>query len=44
AMIALAAAMRLQSPHGREQATQRYQFDVRPRWPLDTLMAGAGQA
>ena len=35
AMIAMAAAMRLQS--GKEQATTSYAFDVRPRWPLDTL-------
>ena len=35
AMIALAAAMRLQS--GRSQATHNYAFDVRPRWPLDGI-------
>ena len=35
AMIALAAAMRLQS--GRSQARADYAFDVRPRWPLDQL-------
>jgi N6-L-threonylcarbamoyladenine synthase len=35
AMIALAAAMRLQS--GRSQAQWDYAFDVRPRWPLDQL-------
>ena len=35
AMIALAAAMRLQS--GREQAQCHYAFDVMPRWPLDSL-------
>jgi N6-L-threonylcarbamoyladenine synthase len=35
AMIAMAAAMRLQS--GLEQASRRYAFDVRPRWPLDAL-------
>ena len=35
AMIALAAAMRLQS--GREQAQCHYAFDVKPRWPLDSL-------
>lgn len=35
AMIALAAAMRLQS--GRSQAQWSYAFDVRPRWPLDQL-------
>jgi N6-L-threonylcarbamoyladenine synthase len=32
AMIALAAAMRLQS--GAAAATRDYAFDVRPRWPL----------
>ena len=32
AMIAMAAAMRLQS--GQQQATREYAFDVRPRWPL----------
>ena len=37
AMIALAAAMRLQS--GRSQARRDYAFDVRPRWPLDQLDA-----
>lgn len=35
AMIAMAAAMRLQA--GREQANKEYAFDVKPRWPLDTL-------
>jgi len=35
AMIALAGAMRLQS--GVQQATMRYAFDVKPRWPLDSL-------
>ena len=35
AMIALAAAMRLQS--GIQQASMAYAFDVKPRWPLDTL-------
>lgn len=38
AMIAMAAAMRLQS--GLEQADKTYSFDVKPRWPLDSL-AGA---
>ena len=33
AMIALATAMRLQS--GRQQASEVYAFDVKPRWPLD---------
>ena len=37
AMIALAAAMRLQS--GIEQAQARYAFDVKPRWPLEALAA-----
>ncbi|MEG2047827.1 MAG: tRNA (adenosine(37)-N6)-threonylcarbamoyltransferase complex transferase subunit TsaD [Comamonas sp.] len=36
AMIAMAAAMRLQS--GRESASREYAFDVKPRWPLDTLV------
>lgn len=35
AMIALAAAMRLQS--GCQSASWRYVFDVRPRWPLGDL-------
>ena len=35
AMIALAAAMRLQS--GQQQATTTYAFDVCPRWPLDAM-------
>ncbi len=35
AMIALAAAMRLQS--GAAAATKDYAFDVRPRWPLGQL-------
>jgi N6-L-threonylcarbamoyladenine synthase len=35
AMIAMAAAMRLQS--GQQQATARYAFDVKPRWPLDSI-------
>ncbi len=35
AMIAMAAAMRIQS--GREQPTAEYAFDVKPRWPLDSL-------
>ena len=38
AMIALAAALRLQS--GRSQAQADYAFDVRPRWPLDQLDEG----
>jgi N6-L-threonylcarbamoyladenine synthase len=35
AMIALAAAMRLQS--GVQQASANYAFDVKPRWPLAAL-------
>ncbi len=35
AMIALAAAMRLQS--GAALASSDYAFDVRPRWPLDAI-------
>ena len=35
AMIALAAAMRLQS--GQQQASRDYAFDVKPRWPLDAI-------
>lgn len=37
AMIALAAAMRLQA--GVAQASCHYGFDVKPRWPLDELVA-----
>ena len=37
AMIAMAAAMRLQA--GVEQASERYAFDVKPRWPLGELSA-----
>ncbi|VTU31674.1 tRNA (adenosine(37)-N6)-threonylcarbamoyltransferase complex transferase subunit TsaD [Variovorax sp. PBL-E5] len=39
AMIAMAAAMRLQS--GVEAAAERYAFDVKPRWPLASLAAPA---
>lgn len=35
AMIALAAAMRLQS--GQQAAVRDYAFDVKPRWPLQAL-------
>jgi N6-L-threonylcarbamoyladenine synthase len=35
AMIAMAAAMRLQS--GQQAASEVYAFDVKPRWPLDAL-------
>ena len=37
AMIAMAAAMRLQA--GVQTATDRYAFDVKPRWPLASLGA-----
>ncbi|MET3917305.1 N6-L-threonylcarbamoyladenine synthase [Variovorax sp. OAS795] len=37
AMIAMAAAMRLQS--GLAEASERYAFDVKPRWPMASLMA-----
>ena len=37
AMIAMAAAMRLQA--GVAQATATYAFDVKPRWPLEALSA-----
>lgn len=39
AMIALAAAMRIQS--GLSQPEARYAFDVKPRWPLDALAEAA---
>jgi len=35
AMIAMAAAMRLQS--GQQTASKVYAFDVKPRWPLDEI-------
>ena len=35
AMIAMAAAMRIQS--GLQQANKSYAFDVKPRWPLESL-------
>ena len=35
AMIAMAAAMRLQS--GQQNASEVYAFDVKPRWPLDSI-------
>jgi N6-L-threonylcarbamoyladenine synthase len=35
AMIAMAAAMRLQS--GQQKASGVYAFDVKPRWPLDQI-------
>jgi N6-L-threonylcarbamoyladenine synthase len=37
AMIAMAAAMRLQS--GCQAASATYAFDVKPRWPLDAITA-----
>ena len=37
AMIALAAAMRLQA--GVQEARAAYAFDVKPRWPLQEIMA-----
>jgi N6-L-threonylcarbamoyladenine synthase len=37
AMIAMAAAMRLQS--GVQAASEVYAFDVKPRWPLDEIVA-----
>ena len=37
AMIAMAAAMRLQS--GLQQASKLYAFDVKPRWPLDAIQS-----
>ncbi len=39
AMIAMAAAMRLQS--SQQQASTEYDFDVKPRWPLDSITAAA---
>ena len=39
AMIAMAAAMRLQS--GQQTANMDYAFDVKPRWPLDSLKRAA---
>jgi N6-L-threonylcarbamoyladenine synthase len=36
AMIAMAAAMRLQS--GIQAASEVYAFDVKPRWPLDEIV------
>ena len=38
AMIAMAAAMRLQS--GQQTASEVYAFDVKPRWPLDSIQIG----
>lgn len=37
AMIAMAAAMRIQA--GQQQAEKIYAFDVKPRWPLDSIVA-----
>jgi N6-L-threonylcarbamoyladenine synthase len=39
AMIAMAAAMRLQS--GLAEANERYAFDVKPRWPMASLMTSS---
>ena len=39
AMIAMAAAMRLQA--GQQTPSRDYAFDVKPRWPLDSLQADA---
>jgi N6-L-threonylcarbamoyladenine synthase len=36
AMIAMAAAMRLQA--GQQVAQAQYTFDVKPRWPLDSIL------
>jgi N6-L-threonylcarbamoyladenine synthase len=38
-MIAMAAAMRIQSglQSGQQTANTDYAFDVKPRWPLDSL-------
>ena len=38
AMIAMAAAMRLQS--GEQKASTVYAFDVKPRWPLNQIQLG----
>jgi N6-L-threonylcarbamoyladenine synthase len=38
AMIAMAAAMRLQS--GEQKASTVYAFDVKPRWPLNQIQPG----
>lgn len=40
AMIAMAAAMRLQS--GIQAASEVYAFDVKPRWPLDEIVKEVG--
>jgi N6-L-threonylcarbamoyladenine synthase len=42
AMIAMAAAMRLQS--GQQRPTDHYAFDVRPRWSLDAINTSQIQA
>ncbi len=42
AMIAMAAAMRLQA--GQQQPSRDYAFDVKPRWPLDSLQTDADAA
>ena len=44
AMIAMAAALRLQSAGGPAQAVRDYRFDVKPRWPLGDLARDAQTA
>ncbi|MGE8398273.1 MAG: tRNA (adenosine(37)-N6)-threonylcarbamoyltransferase complex transferase subunit TsaD, partial [Comamonas sp.] len=39
AMIAMAAAMRIQA--GQQQPSKTYAFDVKPRWPLDSIVEAA---
>ena len=41
AMIAMAAAMRLQS--GKQKASTVYAFDVKPRWPLNQIQPGVSR-
>ncbi|WP_197408014.1 tRNA (adenosine(37)-N6)-threonylcarbamoyltransferase complex transferase subunit TsaD [Lampropedia cohaerens] len=41
AMIALAAAMRLQA--GLQPPTKDWSFDVKPRWPLESLVASSAE-
>ena len=36
AMIAMAAAMRIQA--GQQVPSKEYAFDVKPRWPLDSIV------
>jgi len=42
AMIAMAAAMRIQA--GQQSPNKDYAFDVKPRWPLDSIVEGAASA